>query len=1262
MDNPNGYIASGTSFVELLPKDSGLGHAIQENQRKLKNIYEVGYAEEEETTSQKSSTESDSGEERPTQTKGSTKPIYLTDASNKRDVKSGYDVATYEEEQEDRTAGKSNGYDNDAVDKSTSTSGHPSQNTPINVGGEKDSPSKQPQTVAEPKKYSEEEFEQILARTKDWNAVFQRVIELPDSVNKFRLLSRLAKEFAFVAETYGRVIISELNIPLEYKSIKPLPVSEATPRLTYRYQGILFKFAEDTHGIFGGSDDDARKSAGNDMKGLTYYAMSEVKGLHFPLIVQLHYLGHCLVAMSILPISKKTLCYGSNNGGQSIVATDEIAADKMKEAAERLNLRAHYVGPVTATSKLFYGPANIECHRGKDELLYVVDFTRVFPPEAPLPGETPDPGWNLTKLLRPELVISWHVPLSPDAFSVICSSDPNFQQYNTDVFEATKSIFIERIPKFVESAFKYFEENSNQRPQFSHAINRLLQDIHKFGINYRHLGYVRRMSLNRVSDAQPSEKYVFETLAAYCLIEMIARIIKNKLFSEWRKITKLSAYISEEQCKEVTVELLNRLFHVNERKNYWNEFIKPQLLFKYKAVALTQDELAQDCDYLKLIEGNVKELLTRIEKLSGLTLTSAVHSGTVDYQHGKFLVSDVLAIKSKMKHLDIVNFSELQALLFEAIEKESAESARLLQIALQKLDALTILTAPIQSLFYFGKNIRLKIKKSRNAISSEETQAANSVFELAHRIKPKDVDILIEWAKLTNTKNFDESLRLIRQAIELQPTKPKLYIEFAKFVAKNVVSPHMFYWEEARTYLLKALELDPISAKAMVLMGCTEIFFFSFEQNSNESDYIKRRDEALRWFRKAHVIDSSQLNLASRFIKSMFLSSGTANTTQHLLLSLLEEPEMSSMAQFVLSELTTFNWNDVVSPKFQLSDAILFLLARNCRRLTKLILRSYGGFTEQGLVALIESQVSSLQYLQLEVFEEKSDESSKIPFVPPRIIGSKLCAALEQCIHLESLKLECCNQLDKASIYPVLQKAPLSVVYLPGQAVIDNVFVETILSWHNYKDLNFSNCSLNANILQKFVHLQSQNLQRLALEGIPGLSVQIMTEFLKQMPNLIYFNIRGTTEVPTFELLQMLAYLEHPSLQIFVFPQGYKIAFSGAHQLTWKRRNFFFKCDEVHCLDTDYDNLIEVIPFGTDYRIKCAHFCEVVVSNRGLFQTFRFMNEITYASFETRSKIVQYFDQKFYLANRPLAPIQSFFGVTVCHCFVASFRTQLART
>jgi hypothetical protein len=40
-----------------------------------------------------------------------------------------------------------------------------------------------------------EDFSLILSRTKDWNAVFQRIVELPDSATKFRSLSRVAKEF-----------------------------------------------------------------------------------------------------------------------------------------------------------------------------------------------------------------------------------------------------------------------------------------------------------------------------------------------------------------------------------------------------------------------------------------------------------------------------------------------------------------------------------------------------------------------------------------------------------------------------------------------------------------------------------------------------------------------------------------------------------------------------------------------------------------------------------------------------------------------------------------------------------------------------------------------------------------------------------------------------------------------------------------------------------------------------------------------------------
>jgi hypothetical protein len=54
--------------------------------------------------------------------------------------------------------------------------------------------------------------------------VFVFVLACVESNNYFCVL--LIYSTAFVAETYGRVIISELNVPLEHKSIKPLSPSQ----------------------------------------------------------------------------------------------------------------------------------------------------------------------------------------------------------------------------------------------------------------------------------------------------------------------------------------------------------------------------------------------------------------------------------------------------------------------------------------------------------------------------------------------------------------------------------------------------------------------------------------------------------------------------------------------------------------------------------------------------------------------------------------------------------------------------------------------------------------------------------------------------------------------------------------------------------------------------------------------------------------------------------------------------------------------------
>lgn len=69
----------------------------------------------------------------------------------------------------------------------------------------------------------------------------------------------------YTAQTYGRVIISELSVPIQNKTIKPTSIGGAAGGEKYIVNGILFKFALDFNGIYGG-DENAAKAAGHDLK------------------------------------------------------------------------------------------------------------------------------------------------------------------------------------------------------------------------------------------------------------------------------------------------------------------------------------------------------------------------------------------------------------------------------------------------------------------------------------------------------------------------------------------------------------------------------------------------------------------------------------------------------------------------------------------------------------------------------------------------------------------------------------------------------------------------------------------------------------------------------------------------------------------------------------------------------------------------------------------------------------------------------------
>lgn len=154
------------------------------------------------------------------------------------------------------------------------------------------------------------------------------LLEVEPSAEKYDELAKLAHDFVFAAETYGKIIISELSLPGESKgsdecdfpptfdadrspvikkTIKPMAVGGQAGGEKYIVQGIFFKFALDIYAIYGGDQyamyglslcpfaivphsriatHERRKAASHDLKGLINYYSCQIPGLHVPLMAR----------------------------------------------------------------------------------------------------------------------------------------------------------------------------------------------------------------------------------------------------------------------------------------------------------------------------------------------------------------------------------------------------------------------------------------------------------------------------------------------------------------------------------------------------------------------------------------------------------------------------------------------------------------------------------------------------------------------------------------------------------------------------------------------------------------------------------------------------------------------------------------------------------------------------------------------------------------------------------------------------------------
>eukprot|EP00029_Vermamoeba_vermiformis_P008257 TRINITY_DN3807_c0_g1_i2.p1 TRINITY_DN3807_c0_g1~~TRINITY_DN3807_c0_g1_i2.p1 ORF type:complete len:963 (+),score=137.13 TRINITY_DN3807_c0_g1_i2:44-2932(+) len=222
----------------------------------------------------------------------------------------------------------------------------------------------------------------------DWHThlmtLKQRASSCPDPFERIQIISSIKEavdDFRDFACDIVKMIIDEAYLPVDQKTIKPIDIGGVAGGEKYLHGGVFFKFAVDTHNIYG-SDAFALKAASREIQGLKCIYHSHVDGLNIPIMYLIDYRGFRMIATPYSPIGSHTLTYGSADGGQTIVKIDKEINRKMKEFGIRTNLKAHYVG--IRPPKKIYGPADLEVHLMEETgMALVIDTARVLPPFPP---------------------------------------------------------------------------------------------------------------------------------------------------------------------------------------------------------------------------------------------------------------------------------------------------------------------------------------------------------------------------------------------------------------------------------------------------------------------------------------------------------------------------------------------------------------------------------------------------------------------------------------------------------------------------------------------------------------------------------------------------------------------------------------------------------------------------------------------------------------------------------------------------------------
>jgi len=183
---------------------------------------------------------------------------------------------------------------------------------------------------------------------------------------------------------------------------------------------------------------------------------------------------------------------------------------------------------------------------------------------------------TLYRLLRPEFVETNPVPLCSDAFTHFQDADPDKEQHNQEIVEATKRLFQEVIPDFADALNRHHETPV--------TFEELSQMMHKRGINIRHMGRVRKL-------------VTVPHLRSFLLTDLVARVCKNDLRHRLRMMLKTNAASKPDVVRKEVVAYFNLILGSSKRTlRHWNLDIKVRIQHKF-IDALSDEEIK---DYHKI--------------------------------------------------------------------------------------------------------------------------------------------------------------------------------------------------------------------------------------------------------------------------------------------------------------------------------------------------------------------------------------------------------------------------------------------------------------------------------------------------------------------------------------------------------------------------------------------------------------------------------------------------------------------------------------